>query len=619
MSEEDPHGPRCRCGGPSPAAGDLVCPACGRRRRDEVGILRLAEGDEPWGVVPEYVRAAALRATSADGLVTQMVDGDEPWPGDVRRRLLHPAGGAAATLVPLEPGAAVLDLGTGWGTLARALSTFGAEVTSADWVYARLRFETLMHDAPARLAVHLDLGRPLPWDDGTFDAVFVDTVEVRRLCGDRADADAALGLVLAEVRRVLTDDGVAVIGTRNRLWDLRPGRAGSGRAAPDAGGRTSARGVWEALRSPWGDGPVRAAGLRTARVIVALPRRQAWRWMVPHERLGEHLGTHLAPSSRRRRAVRVAVAAGGARWLARDHYLLARRTAGGTTPRTLGEVLAGTAEQPTPVTMALSDARVAVLGSRDFVKVPLSAEQQEQVVAEVRKTHEAAGTALGAFAVGGARVERWGAVAYAVYPVLTSRRSSDPDAARTALQLVLGEVGGGEEALLRETAFWERLASPRGRADVADARAQALRDHVLGTCAGAVVPVGPTHGDLHAGNVLLPVSGGPRLVDWNRFEAHNPLVLDSVFAAAEVYRAARRASLAEALLAFVDGEMDGPLTERARALLGDLRPLEAAMIVLLDRAITYGQPRRRYRPWTLPPLQRAGAALAARLAEPRER
>ena len=615
MADKDAPELRCRCGGRwRPAARDPACPACGRPWGDEVGIIRLAEGDEPWGDVPAYVGAAALRATSADALVAQMVDGEEPWPGEVRRRLLHPAGGAAATLLPLTPGAAVLDLATGWSTLARALSTFGAEVTSADWVYARLRLQTLLNDAPA-LAVHLDLGRPLPWPDGTFDAVFVDTVEVRRLLGDRADADAVLGLVLAEVRRVLTADGVAVVGTHNRLWDVPGGPGRSPRpGAPDRQ-PPNAREVRAALRSPWDERPLRAAGLHPARVIVALPRWEAWRWMVPQERLGGHLRTHLPPSSLRRRLVRAA-AAGGARWLGRDYYVLARPTPGGATPRTLGEVLAGTTEEPAPVTMALSDARVAVLGSRHFLKVPLSAEQQEQVAAEVRKTHEAAGTALGAFTLDGARVEHWGAVPYAVYPAVRSRQ--DLGAARAVLQGVLGEVGGGEVAPLRETVFWARLDSPRGQAEAAGAHAQAVRDHVLATCGDARLPVGPTHGDLHAGNVLLPVSGGPRLVDWNRFETHNPLLLDSVFAAAEEFRAAHRATFAEALLAFVDGTMDGRTTERARALLGDLRPLEAAAIVFLDRAMTYGQPRRRYRPWTLPPLQRTGEALAARLARPTE-
>jgi SAM-dependent methyltransferase len=593
-----------------------VGPAWEPRSFDEVGILRLAEGDETWGTVPAYARTAALQAADVEDLVAQMVDGDDPWPGDLRRRLLHPAGGAAATLVPLAPGSAVLDLGTGWSTLARALSAFGAEVTSADWVYARLRFETLMHDAPADLAVHLDLDEPLPWPDGTFDTVFVDTAEVRRLLVGRADADAVLGRVLTEARRVLTDDGVAVVGTRNRLWDLRPGVP---RPGPADRRKPSAREVWAALRTPWDDGPVRAAGLRTARVIVALPRREGWRWMVPQERLGEHLRTPPPPSSRGRRAVRVAAAAGGARWLARDYYLLARKTSDGTTPRTLGEVLAGTTEQPAPATMALSDARVAVLGSRDFVKLPVSAEQQEQVVAEVRKTHDAAGTVLGAYVVGGARVERWGAVPYAVYPVVRPRRTADLAAARRALQGVLREVGGGEVALLRETVFWARLASPRGQADLTDANAQAVREHLMDTCADAVVPVGPTHGDLHAGNVLLPKAGGPQLVDWNRFESHNPLLLDGVYAAAEEFRAEHGATLADALLAFVDGEMGGAVAERARTLLGDLAPLEAAMTVFVDRAMTYGQPRRRYRPWTLPPLQRTGAALAARLTEPRER
>ncbi|MFD1506950.1 hypothetical protein FE374_04070 [Georgenia yuyongxinii] len=605
--------PLCACGEEvvlalpgSGLAARNACPACREPYSvDDLGILRLAATDRSWRDLPHHVVAAVLAASTAEALVQEMLDGEAPWPSALRRRLMHPSGGGAATLVAIQPGARVLDL-TGWPTLPRALRSFGANVAVGDWVYARLRFAALLQDGTPD-AVHLSPDAALPWTAGTFDAVFVDVSELESAAGIRGR-----DRLLREVRRVLRAEGVAVLGTRNGLRHLleRPRGAGVGLA--------------ELVRSvvrPAQKDVVRRCGLEVTRTVVPMPRRVGWRALVPGERLADHLresltGTSTPRAAAARGAARLLVRLGGARWVAADHYLIAQHRGAVTPTLTLAELVLAdeTARASTgrrAEIHALSDARVAVAGEHHFVKLPLTAEQQEKLAAEVAKTEAARRTAFAPFVLSGARVERRHGLVYAVYPRVPVVH--DPARQHAAVELALGRLGVGVAGPLSSTAFWGRLATDRGARDAAEIGAGRLRTLVLDAWADRVVPVGASHGDLHSGNVLLRADGPPLLVDWNRFEIRNPLLLDGVYAVVEACRDASGGTLASALEAFVDDEIGGPLARRARTLLGDLAPLEAAVVVLLDRAMSYGQPRRRHRPWTLPPLQLARATLDRRM------
>jgi ubiquinone/menaquinone biosynthesis C-methylase UbiE len=115
-----------------------------------------------------------------------------------------------------EPGARLLDLGTGTGRYALAAAGHSARVVGVDASPAMLGI------ARSRLALHVaadavelvrgDVAR-LPFADASFDAA----VAVTSLCFV-ADPHAAL----AEVRRVLRPDGRLVLGELNRwsLWAL---------------------------------------------------------------------------------------------------------------------------------------------------------------------------------------------------------------------------------------------------------------------------------------------------------------------------------------------------------------------------------------------------------------
>ncbi|MFC7404880.1 phosphotransferase family protein [Georgenia alba] len=537
--------------------------------------------------MPASAVAASLRSVSGDELMAE-VSGGPLWPADLQRRLLHPSGAAAAVL--LEPGSTVLALGTGWPALVASLGAFGGHVTYGDWVYSRMRFETLVH-GPADLAVQIEPSAALPWDDGVFDRVYVDAGEV-----DCVLDPAGRRRLLTEVGRVLAADGVAVVGTRNLLRHLRGDRSARPRA------REVLRSV-RAFRHP-SDRELRRSGLTAAKALVPFPRRHRWRWMVPVDGLRAQLRQDRSAHPIARAAGRAGLAAA----VVADQYVLARR--GGGQDRdlpTIAERLAGTPELRSPAMLALSDARVAVRGTREFLKIPLTRDQHRALAREVENITAARDTPFAPYLAGPARMARYGGLPYAVHPAVP-HGAHEAARADAALREILLGLPAGETASLRETAVWRRLTTEHGRTEAMDTGMGPLRRALLETAGDARLPVGPSHGDLHAGNVLLGDDERPVLVDWNRFEHRNPLLLDALYAALDARRQ-QGAPLATALDDFVSGRLGGALAAHALGLLGTLSVAEGAALLLLDRAVSYGRRRSRYRPWTIPPLHEAAEML----------
>ncbi len=253
-----------------------------------------------------------------------------------------------------------------------------------------MRFGQLMYEPAADAAVHIALGRALPFDDDSFDYVFADLDEI----DDTADSDAAdgwdRGQVLAEVRRVLADGGTAVLGMRNRSWH-RDGRV-----------RAPALDRVRSFLTPWREHELRRAGFTDFRVVAARPRRSDAQRLIPLERLRHELvgpGGKTSPARAAKRSIgALGARLGGGRWMVEGFYVLARRhpdRADGT--RLLVEELKPFTHGASPVIRTLSDARVAIAGSGAFVKFPLSADQQRAIVTEVDKTATASTTAFAPF------------------------------------------------------------------------------------------------------------------------------------------------------------------------------------------------------------------------------
>jgi ubiquinone/menaquinone biosynthesis C-methylase UbiE len=564
---------RCACGVSQFSNTLQTCASCGTSLpTDDLAVVRLGTHDVPWHLLPAGAAASLRHAEHAEEIVNAMLDDDDTWPRDFQTRLLHPANGVAATLVPVRPGTAALDLATGWATLPVALRSLGANVAVADWSLLRLRFGQLMHEPPPHLAVHVDIEQPLPWADASFDFAFVDLGEVQR-------ASANCGSILREIRRVLTDDGIAVIGAHSWL------RGGSLR-----------------LRSR-----LRRQGFSSTRIIVPIPQRKNWRYLTSSAASREYLSGSTDGRGLKAVIESLTMAVGKAHWLAPDWFILASYRDSGDVLQTLSETLV-TSNDDFPLTFALSDARVAVAGADTFVKVPLSEHQKRAIVREAKNTQQARETGFRPFVVPADAVKYRHTTPYAEYPLIRTRPAS-PKEIEDAIEMALREVAPVTPTQLRTTALWRRLTNSRGARDAADIGADKLRLTLLECYGDAVLPVGPTHGDLRAANVLLPETGPPLLVDWNRFERANPLLLDAGYAAVRGHMKATNVPFWKALVAFASGDLDSSLAMYADTVLGDLDRAEAATVILLDRVVSYSLPRRRHKPWTMAWIQRAVRSL----------
>ena len=275
---------------------------------DDVGVTRRAAADRPWHEVPEHVRRTVRSATSVDLVIDAMTDAESPWPVELQRRLLHPASGGPAVLVP-RPGGQGLVLGGERHALAPALRFLGLDVTRADWVGDRLRFQQLAHPVTGAAAVHLDLPARLPFPDASFDLVWVDLDEVLALVGVRGSVG-----FLGEVERVLAPGGRVVADVRHR-----------GRRAVDAARRRTAQSAGVAADVV----PVRLllarAGLVPTGRHALLPDRDDWSRLVPAARLRDELATTDLRTGGRRAVARTLRALGGSGVLAPDAVVLARR------------------------------------------------------------------------------------------------------------------------------------------------------------------------------------------------------------------------------------------------------------------------------------------------------
>ncbi|MFP5346777.1 MAG: phosphotransferase [Actinomycetes bacterium] len=568
--------------------------------------MRLTKADVGWRDVPDPFSEAVRHATTQDDVLRAMTQGPSSLSPKQQERQLQPASGAPAVLVPAVNGLRALDLATGWGKLDDALGSLGAEVTAADWCYTRLRFRRLLGEPGADTAVHIDPRKPLPFPDGAFDVVFVDALQLEQAFSDRPDGVVTGSRVLlAEVHRVLAEDGTLVYGSRNPLR-RRHRLEGAGHLA---------RTLRDVLR-PWGQRRLAHAGFTVARVLAASPRRGSRYAILPLDLLPKHLlrvaAARSAGNALKRRLGEAVVRVGMSRWLVSDYFVVAHRsTAPDDTPAPLVETLHPSAGADAPVQL-LSDERVAVLAGDEFVKFPLSPRQQDALLLEEEKTDVVRTTSFAPYLVPWSRVETWKHVPYVVSPRMEQRGETFPGEALAVLSDVLERQQTEDHRPLTDTAVWRRLNSRRGQDDLATMGAQTLYRWLTERYADHRVPVGPTHGDLHVDNVLLSPQG-PVLVDWNRFELDNPLFLDPAYAAVRAHERAARQALSACFAAFADGELDDPLAARADETLGELDRLSAAVLMLLDRIVSYSEPRERIKPWTIRPLADAVQELSARL------
>lgn len=134
-------------------------------------------------------------------------------------------------LLPLTKQSRVLNLPSGWGSVAFNLATHVAFVVAVDHRSTRSRFVSARQKQTGTEALHPVCGAVapnLPFSDETFDAVLMpEATEGLGTSGIRG-GKAAQAAALTEVRRVLRTGGWALMGVANRLGIARPDCAGAG-------------------------------------------------------------------------------------------------------------------------------------------------------------------------------------------------------------------------------------------------------------------------------------------------------------------------------------------------------------------------------------------------------
>lgn len=117
-------------------------------------------------------------------------------------------------------GRRLVDLGTGYGSLAIAAAAAGAEVTAVDANPARLR---VVRERARELGLALELREAnlfeLPWDrEGADIAFLIGVVEYAGLWEQQRSVGDAQRLILRAAYRELRPGGRLVFGSKNRLW-----------------------------------------------------------------------------------------------------------------------------------------------------------------------------------------------------------------------------------------------------------------------------------------------------------------------------------------------------------------------------------------------------------------
>lgn len=552
---------------------------------DQFGIKHLSDSTVRWTAVPDHLAAAVRDATGADRVVDVVAE----LPTHLQQQLLHPRDGVLALALPLQAGDRVLEVASPSGSLTTALSHFGARVTRVDWCHDRLKFAQLIHGPrpePALLVTDVrELGHLADVVGVTLelDHVLLETPRVSLL-----DCFTA-------VRECLAPRGVMALKVSRRAL----GKSGRAEAR-------SLRGVVDCLEQ---------AGLTVDRSYSYLPITGGSFGLLTSEQARRLLRRPRRAARTRGKAIGLLRAGtawlGGAGRQVPTTVFIARRQDAAAEPLLVDRLgLGGPAAAPQIET--LSDARVLVRTPQTVAKLPLSEHAERALAREVNLTQSLRRTPLARFVVPDAEIRRESGVMFAAFPYIAHRTGQSSKDSRQALRSFL-EAKESRLLPLSATALMQRASSDRGCQDIAELRADALlaRAHRL---SGIELRCGITHGDLHPANVLA-AKGHPVVVDWNRGEMCNPLLLDAVYAALKQYQLERRLSLEAAVSGYLDGSVTGPLSDEAHAASAPLSRPDAAALVLLDRVMSYSLPRRRYKPWTLSDLTAAVLVASTALDE----
>lgn len=507
---------------------------------------------------------------------------------------------AAASDDPTEVslrGTRILVITGAWTGLPRALGHLGGQVTVVDHDQRRLEGavapDAVEDSCPHALNVPVDGMLPLP--SAHFDTVFFD-IEPDAYADDRIRAAR-----LTELARVATSRAPIILGMQHPL--LSAWRRSRGASRPER-----IRHVLRACRGgvgrPWNRGLERA-GLHPVEALVPARDASTLPALMSRSRARGQLRA-LEPRGRLESIRRLAATIGLVVAVAPRCVLLAgvgRRPATSMADRLVGR--AG-------MIFPRDSWRVAIDGSTGFAKVALAHTQDDGLRLEVVNTRAAARQpAWAPHVVHGVKFEHADRAGVALFPHLAVRRLSKTAVARCIAD-VLVSIPEARRAAIGESDLYDEVRHPIVGSNLKAAKCRRLRRWLVER-AGAVVAIGPTHGDLIVDNVLLS-DAGVRGIDWGRYRPEGALFIDALQAALSEYQRSHDVDLAGSVQAYLDGSLGGPLAELVSARAPGLSRLECVAWLLVHEVCTLqnavDRPSRRR-------LRRASREITRRLDEAR--
>ena len=209
-----------QCAAPlSPAEQWLRCPECSAAWPVEDGIPRFASAPYFGEIPQEDLRTLNVElATRNWRQVAQEHFKNNPnslfaYAADLNRA-------SWTSVLPIPTSSTVLDIGSGFGTITHALALTYARVVSVEPVPERITFTKLRLRQEALDNVQLvqTTASHLPFSPKTFDLIvlngILEWVAEWNLAGKPRDVQLAF---LRQVRELLTEDGLLVVGIENRF------------------------------------------------------------------------------------------------------------------------------------------------------------------------------------------------------------------------------------------------------------------------------------------------------------------------------------------------------------------------------------------------------------------
>lgn len=496
-----------------------------------------------------------------------------------------------ALLAATSVGATSLLLGGGCERLADFIPRLGGRVVSAAFGPAEPGAAPVATADQAAIRTGADFGLPFP--DSSFDSIFAPQLFEYTAAG-RAVAE----LLLRECARVLKPGGRILLWVPNRspiralLRLLQSPRAVRG-AAIDYGVGGFTRDRLERL--------LRDAGFGKGTVYLPWPRYASWTSLVPQSLAANR----SLPRARGRRAKlhrfarTISARIGADGWLVPEYCVVAVRSGdarAGAPPsaepvlhRLLREA-GGTSTEADRIELEARGERVITfVAAGNFYKVPVTPVWEARLRNELDGNARAAATKARDFMVATHQRGTLGQLPYAAFPVAEVGAYRGAAAELAALEEAFTRLAVGAERIALDRAdAWARLFSESSRMRLRAVGAGALMDRLRDTTADRTVPAGITHGDLHIGNVLRH-DGRIALIDWDRFEACSPLLIDRFNA---VYRllmrrhgrsAGERAARA-ALESIAHRRAGTPFLDLLEQVAGELSWIEAISFHVLNGA-----------------------------------